>query len=115
MNDFKNTKPFDDRKKESLHIIKKYSERIPIIVQKDKKCNFNEIDKSKYLVPKDMKMGQFIYIIRKRIILEPSQTLFIMINNRMVTSSDIMSNVYDCNADEDGFLYITYSSENTFG
>ena len=39
-----------------------------------------EINKKKYLVPKDMPMNQFVFIIRKRIKLDPSQSLFIMVN-----------------------------------
>ena len=76
MNHFKQKNSFDDRKKESLNILSKYPDRVPIIVQKNKTCNLNDVDKSKYLVPKDMTMGQFIYIIRKRIELESSQSLF---------------------------------------
>ena len=79
----------------------------------DQQCS--EIDKVKYLVPKDMTMAKFIFIIRKRINLEPSQSLFIMINNSMVVGSRLISDVYDDMKDEDGFLYVTYTSENTFG
>ena len=60
-------------------------------------------------------MAKFIFIIRKRINLEPSQSLFIMINNSMVVGSRLISDVYDDMKDEDGFLYVTYTSENTFG
>ena len=62
-----------------------------------------------------MTMAKFIFIIRKRINLEPSQSLFIMINNSMVVGSRLISDVYDDMKDEDGFLYVTYTSENTFG
>lgn len=33
----------------------------------------------------------------------------------VVTAAALMSSVYEDHKDEDGFLYITYSGENTFG
>ena len=33
----------------------------------------------------------------------------------MCTSSEILSDIYDKHKNIDGFLYVTYSSENTFG
>ena len=41
--------------------MKKYPNRIPIIVEKGNKCTFNKISKNKYLAPKDLKMNEFIY------------------------------------------------------
>lgn len=33
----------------------------------------------------------------------------------MVVAAAMMSAIYEENKDEDGFLYMTYSGENTFG
>ncbi|KVH99145.1 Autophagy protein Atg8 ubiquitin-like protein [Cynara cardunculus var. scolymus] len=52
----------------------------------------------RYLVPADLTVGQFVYVVRKRIKL-----------------TAMMSAIYEENKDEDGFLYMTYSGENTFG
>ena len=41
--------------------------------------------------------------------------LFIFINDTMPTTADTVSIVYDTHKDEDGFLYVKYSGENTFG
>ena len=60
-------------------------------------------------------MNQFIYVIRKRLKLKPSEAIFVTINNEMCTSSEILSDIYDRHKNTDGFLYVTYSSENTFG
>ena len=69
----------------------------------------------KFLVPKDMSIGQFIYVIRKRIQLDSTQTLFITINNKLPSSCHLLSQIYDNDKDDDGFLYIIYTNENTFG
>lgn len=112
---FKLNHDFDKRKSESSKIKLKYPDRIPIIVEKYKSSNVADIDKNKYLAPKDMTIGQFTYIIRKKIKLKSNEALFITINNKSMTSSNLLSDIYELDHDEDDFLYIVYSSENTFG
>ena len=94
----------------------KYPDRIPVIVSKSQSCNLNEIDKCKYLVPDNYTVGQFVYIIRKRIVIPKEKAIFIFfIENVLFPTSALMSEMYDKYKDKDGFLYITYSGENTFG
>lgn len=112
---FKDEYTLEARCEESIKIMKKYPSRIPIIVEKNDKCDFLDIDKRKYLVPKDLNINQFTFIIRKRIKLEPSEAIFLMINNILCPSNTNIGDIYDSHHHEDGFLYITYSSENTFG
>lgn len=115
MNNFKNKHAFNKRKEESDNIIEKYPDRIPIIVQKHSTTELPEIDKCKYLVPKNMSITQFSFIIRKRIKLDSSQAIFITINNKLVGSGKTISELYNDEKDEDGFLYMIYTGENTFG
>lgn len=112
---FKSKNNFKQRYDESKKIIKKYPQRVPIIVEKCDKSQVNDIDKNKYLVPNDLNMNQFIYIIRKRIKLDKSQAIFLMINGTICPSNKPIGVVYDDHRDDDGFLYIKYTSENTFG
>ena len=112
--EFKN-KDLEFRKKESDKIKSKYPNRIPIIVFKDEKSKINDIDKHKYLCPNDLTIGQFMYVIRKRIKLNSDQALFFFVNDSMPSTGDLLSIVYSKHKDDDGFLYITYSGENTFG
>lgn len=112
---FKNKYNLEERKNESSKMLLKYPSRIPIIVEKYEKCDLSTMDKNKYLVPKDLLLSQFINIIRKRIELDSSQALFITINNRLCSSSSLISDIYNDNKDEDNFLYVVYTSENTFG
>ena len=60
-------------------------------------------------------MNQFTFIIRKRIKLDPSQAIFLMIDNTLCPSNTNIGDVYDSQHSEDGFLYVKYASENTFG
>lgn len=106
---------FNIRLNESKRIMNKYPDRIPVIVNKSDRSNIRDIDKKKYLVPRDMYIGQFTYIIRKNIKLNESEALFVTINNSLVPTNSIMSEIYKNHQDKDGFLYVVYSSENTFG
>ena len=109
-------KSFDERLIESTNIKKKYPTRIPIIVERYNKCkNINDIDKNKYLVPDDLTLGQFIFTIRKRLKLTPEKALFVFVNNSVMPSSLLIKEIYEKNKDKDGFLYMNYTSENTFG
>lgn len=68
------------------------------------------------MVPADLTVGQFVYVIRKRIKLSPEKAIFIFVSgNVLPPTASLMSTVYEEHKDEDGFLYITYSGENTFG
>src|SRR5689334_18494562 len=105
------------RKEESMKIKEKFPERVPIICEKDPKSKFADIDKNKYLVPGDLTVSQFTFIIRKRISLEKSKALFLLVNGKhSITGDSSISDLYDKYKDsEDGFLYISYTGEIVWG
>ena len=96
-------------------ILEKYPDRVPVYVNKKEGSNIEEITKHKYLVPKEMTMGNFIYVLRKNITLKSSQALFVFVDNLIVSNSEMMGEVYDRHKHGDKFLYVIYSSESTFG
>ena len=55
-----------------------------------------------------MNLGQFVYIIRKRIKLEASQALFVTVNSVLESSNTMISELYETQKDEDGF-YILFT------
>ncbi|CAL5344513.1 unnamed protein product [Camellia sinensis] len=112
---FKVDNPLERRQAESTRIREKYPERIPIIVEKVERSDIPDIDKKKYLVPADLTVGQFVYVVRKRIKLSAEKAIFIFVKNTLPPTAALMSSIYEENQDEDGFLYMTYSGENTFG
>ncbi|GJN41435.1 hypothetical protein PR202_gn00809 [Eleusine coracana subsp. coracana] len=103
------------RQKESSRIREKYPDRVPVIVEKAGKSDVPDIDKKKYLVPGDLIVGQFVYVVRKRIKLSPEKAIFIFVKNTLPPNASLMSAIYEEHKDEDGFLYMTYSGESTFG
>ncbi|KAF7800741.1 autophagy-related protein 8d [Senna tora] len=112
---FKMEHPLERRQAEAARIREKYPDRIPVIVERAEKSDVPEIDKKKYLVPADLTVGQFVYVVRKRIKLSPEKAIFIFVKNMLPPTAAIMSGVYEEYKDEDGFLYMSYSGENTFG
>lgn len=116
-NKFKNENRYSKRFLESQRICAKYPDRLPVICQKasSAKKGCPEIDKSKYLIPCDLTMAQFIYVIRKRLKLQPEVALFMFVNGNIPSGSQLMTHIYENERDSDGFLYVFYSQENTFG
>jgi len=105
----------EKRKSEAERIRAKYPDRVPVICEKADRGDIPDIDKKKYLVPADLTVGQFHYVIRKRIKLAPEKALFLFCSNSIPPNAALMSTVYEEQKSEDGFLYIQYSGESTFG
>ena len=115
MDSFKKLHSLEKRTQESVHIKKKYPDIIPVIVEKLDKSTIYDIDKKKFLVPCDLTVSQFVYVIRNRLKLAQEDSIFIFVNNSLPNSSSLVSQIYKEHKDEDGFLYVSYSGENTFG
>lgn len=106
----------EKRKAESQRIKLKYPDRIPLIIFKDSKSSLPQINRYKYLIPGDLSLAQFMQVIRKKIKLTHEKAIFIFTeNNKLVRMSDYIAMIYSKHKNEDGFLYLTYFEENTFG
>jgi GABA(A) receptor-associated protein len=53
---------------------------VPVICERAGKSNVPLIDKKKYLVPQDLSIGQFMYVVRKRIKISPEKAVFIFVD-----------------------------------
>ena len=105
-----------ERRKEAVEILKKYPGRVPVILNPCESSKYTgEFTDSQFIVPKMMTVGQFIFVARKRMSLSPEKAVFIFIHGFIPPSSALMCDIYDYHRDNDYFLHITYSFENTFG
>ncbi|XP_054882560.1 microtubule-associated proteins 1A/1B light chain 3C-like [Poeciliopsis prolifica] len=109
---FKQRKSFETRKMEVAGIRSKFPNKIPVIIERyDKEKNLPPLDKTKFLVPHELTMTQFVTIIRNRMALLHNQTFNLFINRKsLATLSLTMAQVYKDHQDDDGFLYMTYAS-----
>jgi GABA(A) receptor-associated protein len=114
MSTFKERYSLEQRTIEANKIRAKYPDRIPVIVEVAKGSNIN-LDKNKFLVPQDITIGQFIFVIRKRIKLSPEMALFIFIDNTLPPTGALISSLYNEFKDPSGFLFTILNTESTFG
>lgn len=113
---FKMQHTFDNRLQESARVIQLYGTKIPVICERAPRARLAQIKKRKYLVPRDLTVGQFMYVIRKHMQMPAEQTIYLYIGgHKIYSSSTILSDIYEKEKDRDGFLYVVYNSENVFG
>ncbi|KAF3852653.1 hypothetical protein F7725_006008 [Dissostichus mawsoni] len=98
---FKLRKSFATRKQEVAAIRSKFPNKIPVIIEcYEREKYLPPLDKTKFLVPHELTMTQFVTIIS---------------NSGLASMSLTMAQVYKDHQDEDGFLYMTYASQEMFG
>jgi len=107
-------RPLDVRLKDAHRIKVKYNnERIPIIVDAVE-TDFN-ITKNKYLVPVNLKMSEFMYILRRNLNITEDECIFILCNNKLINMLSTMHELYSQEKSNDNFLYLVITRENAFG
>ncbi|XP_029468731.1 microtubule-associated proteins 1A/1B light chain 3C-like [Rhinatrema bivittatum] len=114
---FKQRKCLAMRKDEVTAMRKKFPRKLPVIVERyPKEKVLPGLEKTKFLVPQELTLGQFAAVIRNRMPISPSQAVYFLVNNQSLVSMSLsMAEVHAENRDEDGFLYITYASQEAFG
>jgi GABA(A) receptor-associated protein len=115
--DFKKQKPdFNLRRSEALAIMEKYPDRVPVVVERAPTSSHQLLDKSKYLIPRELIATHLHYVIRKRLKLPDHAALYLFVNGAtLISGAHTLDHVYNLYKDRDAFLYIAYTDEATFG
>ena len=106
--------PLSERIKEFNRISAKYPEMVPIIMYPVDKLS-PPIEKRKFLAKREMTVGDLLIYIKSKIKLNPSEALFIFIDDKLVNGSQLLIELHKKYPAKDGFLYVKYGVENTFG
>lgn len=116
MGSYRKNVSFDERKLKASLILKQHTDRIPVVVECSEQLQaVHPLKKNKFIVPFELTLAQFIFVIRKHMKLDPSYAIFVFINNKLHPSTSIMGDLYACQKDEDGFMYLDVFQESTFG
>jgi len=107
---------FDERKLKASLILNKHPDRIPVVVECSEALQaIHPLKKNKFIVPYELTLAQFMFVIRKHMKLEPEHAIFVFINNRLHPTTSLMGVIYAQEKEEDGFMYLDVFQESTFG
>ncbi len=112
---YRDSTHFDTRLHESSRVAIAYPDRIPCIIESDDKSTSVSLPKTKYLIPYDLTIGNLSMIVRRHTGLTREDSIFLFIDNVMFPQTALLSEIYKLHKDPDGFLYVKYARENTFG
>jgi len=115
---FKSENSLERRRQLAGKIRVLYPDRLPVIVERGANSSVPDISKKKFLAPADMAVSKFFTEVKKQLQMvgDSSLAIFLFVDKTVLPPSALlMSQIYEKHKDEDGFLYITYSGENTFG
>ena len=92
-----------------LRLLKRYPDKIPVYIE--------GITQNKFLVPYDITVAQFLYMLREKVLMTPTESIFVFFGKRkeIMPSNMIIREIYDRLKDDDDMLYAFYAKENVFG
>tara|TARA_R110002074_G_scaffold149819_1_gene302570 strand:+ start:1333 stop:1623 length:291 start_codon:yes stop_codon:yes gene_type:complete len=93
-------------------VVRRHPDRVPVKIDEESDI---DIDRRKYLIPRTMTLGDFVTYLRKRIKLEPSEAVFILIGGVLPPISSTFETLYITHVSKDRLLRILLKKENTFG
>jgi GABA(A) receptor-associated protein len=118
VDEYRKATPTKDREEEAARIRARYPDRIPVVAYRAARSTaLPHMDRNKFLTPSTMTMGEMVFVLRKRMKLDPAIAVFVFCGDTgiLAPTSACMSDLYARHKHHDGFLYLTYCAENTFG
>lgn len=85
--------------------------KVPIIIDSQL-----ELSKNKFIVPIDMTISQFHYIINKKIKKNEKDAIILFVNNILPQQIDTLGSLYNLyKSEDDEYLHIVVRKESAFG
>ena len=110
-------KTLEERINYSTRLLYKYPDRVPVIIEKSE----IQLENNRYLLPKDMFVCNFLSIIKTKLnkTFDDKKAIFTFVKGEsgyfLINLNETIKNVYNNYKNVDGFLYIKFGVENTFG
>lgn len=104
------------RKQEYEKIKAKYPDKIPIIIEETSQNPSKLVGKcNKVIISADATLAHVVHFIKKRRKTSHKNAIILYVNGNLYTLGQVLKDIYEKDADKDGFLYATYMEEITFG
>ena len=68
-----------------------YPNRVFIVIEKVLNSDIPQIEKNKFMVPPDLTISRFVYVIRKHCKIGPHKALFIFVDNTLPPNSALIT------------------------
>ena len=104
-----------------LELRDRFPNRVPVLLEALKGCTIGRAGMDcKFLVPNDLLVSHFQFIIRKRLVLKPETAIFLFLKTAggrhiLPASTATFQELFEEHGQEKGHLQMVFSSENTFG
>lgn len=112
---FQSLHPFEKRVSLSSFIKDKYPGHVPVIIQKNPGSKLPNLPTFKFIFKDEATIGRVLSTVRSSLRLPSEVAIFLFIGNTLPPVSSNLASLYQKYPCEDGFLYITYEGEDTFG
>ena len=115
--DYRRTHTFEERREAAAAVRRQHPHRVPVVCQPAATSKLQAPCKTRYLVPRALAVQQFLFVVRRNAKLSSQEALFLFAGDDYTLTSGTMTigDLDENRRDADGFVYIFYAEENTFG
>lgn len=105
-----------ERIKNSKNIIQNSPGKVPVIIEKNNLSKDIPEILMKTVISRNERIATIFCLLKKNLKLSGNQALFLIANGKIQLTMEMeLGKVYEDYKDDDGFLYLTYSSEEVYG
>lgn len=114
---YKTTHGFESRCAESLLVRSAHPKRIPVLVERSPSASAHTplLNNVKFLPQADCTVHHLLGVLRSRIVMPSAMAIFVFVGDVSPSGSVTLADLDAKYRDDDGFLYLKYSVEETQG
>jgi GABA(A) receptor-associated protein len=105
------------RRAEAERLLLEHPTKVPTIIEPGRrKDNRYSMAQNKFLILREYSFQEFSQLLRNKLKLKANDSLYLIAGDNVIPTPDqSIARLYESCRDTDGFLYITYASQETFG